>query len=94
MEFLPIIFESSGYIHPVALDLFMRLRKTAAETRRISQSILYNYLISSINCVQQKALASALQQSNLRLNSDGVRTNPSTQHYSHENLLDASIIHV
>jgi MoaA/NifB/PqqE/SkfB family radical SAM enzyme len=28
------------------------------------------------------------------LNSDGVRTNPSTQHYSHENLLDASIIHV
>ena len=94
LEFLPIIFESSGYIHPAALHLFMRLCKTAAETRRISQSILYNYLISSINCVQQKALASALQQSNLRLNSDGVRTNPSTQHYSHENLLDASIIHV
>ena len=60
MDFLPIIFESTGYMDGVVTGLIDRVAEYASETRCIPKEVIYKYWVKRLSVTQQKALCTAM----------------------------------
>lgn len=61
-EFLPIVFETSGAMHPAATSLLKTYAKHAAGIQKIPHDILYNYFLKLISVAFNRSLADSLNQ--------------------------------
>jgi hypothetical protein len=62
LTFLPIIFESTGRLHPESLQFFKDLAKYAEEEeKRINdKTVLFAYMMNRISCALQKNIARSI----------------------------------
>jgi hypothetical protein len=83
LSFLPIIFESTGRIHPKSLKFFEAIADHAAEVKKINKGIVFAFIMNKLSCVFQKNLASNI---NSRLDTiNGHQTRAVSRHYSLSN---------
>ena len=88
LSFLPIIFESTGRIHPQGLKFFEAIADHAAEVKKINKGIIFNFIMNKLSCVYQKNLANNI---NSRLNTiNGHQTRAVSRHYSLSNAVVSS----
>ena len=80
LSFLPIIFESTGRMHPKALEFFDSLAAHAAEVKRIDKSIIFAYMMNHMSCTLQKCIAETIISRANKLN--GRLTRSASGHYS------------
>jgi hypothetical protein len=60
LGFLPIILESTGYVHKEAKQFFKDVAAYASEDKKIPADVIYRYLMTRISCVLQQRLSAAL----------------------------------
>jgi hypothetical protein len=58
--FLPIIFETSGYVHPEVLSLLKSVANQASALSSIPEATLYNYYLKCLSMELQKGLAESI----------------------------------
>ena len=59
-KFIPIVFESSGHMHPEFLKLLAHITDHASNTRKIPAHVLYRYHINTISVILHRCLADAM----------------------------------
>ena len=59
-DFLPLAFESTGFMAKGVLDLIDKVVKHAGETRKIPSHVLRQYHINSLSIILQKTTAEAM----------------------------------
>ena len=59
-SFIPLVFESSGYMHTDLLHLITLITRHAADTRKIPAHILKQYHINSLSVILQKTTADGM----------------------------------
>jgi hypothetical protein len=60
MDFLPIIFKSTGYMDAIVTGLIDRVAEHASDTRCIPKEVIYKYWVKRLSVTQQKALCTAM----------------------------------
>ena len=60
LGFLPIIFESTGRVHPKSLELFKTIANKAEESTRIHSENLMCYLMNNLSCTLQRSISTAI----------------------------------
>ena len=93
VDFKPIVFESTGLLHPEARQFFATVADAAALLRNIPRKTLFNYLLTSLNCCLQKALSSAMRGNLARINGRGATRNIHSDHYAYQNIVDYTLVH-
>ena len=68
-EFIPIVFETSGSIHPQATKLLRKYAKYASEIKKIPADAIYNYFLKIISTSFQRALADTINNKIYHLSS-------------------------
>ena len=59
-QFIPIVFESSGFVSLKTLELLKMIAKQGENHTNIAQDILYNYYLKLVSIRLQKSLANAI----------------------------------
>ena len=59
-KFFPLVFESSGLMHPEVLRLLKTITDHAAQTRKIPAHILLRYHINSLSVILHRSVARAM----------------------------------
>jgi hypothetical protein len=80
LSFLPIIFETTGRIHPKSLEFFDCLAAHAAEVKKIDKGIVYGYIMNKLSCTLQKSIAETINSRLHKVN--GHLTRSAARHYS------------
>ena len=62
LNFIPIVIESTGYIHKITQKFFKTVSECAEVVRGISKDILYKYWMTQISITLQKSLVHALRR--------------------------------
>lgn len=60
LSFLPIIFETTGRIHPRAVKFLESLAEHAAVVKGIKYSIVFGFIMNKLSCMFQKLIAETL----------------------------------
>jgi hypothetical protein len=60
LNFVPIIFESPGYVHDLACAMYDRIAAQASAIKIIPKEVIYKYWMKRISVTLQKALVTAL----------------------------------
>jgi hypothetical protein len=68
LDFLPFIFETTGYLHPGAKDFLAKIAKYAEEEKKIPWQTLLNYMLRNISIVLQRSQAAAILGRSFHLN--------------------------
>jgi hypothetical protein len=71
--FLPIIFMSTGAMHPESKKFFAQVTKHAAAAKKIPSNVLYNFVIRNLSLALQKGISRAI---NHRINRMSVHSMP------------------
>ena len=89
-SFLPIIFESSGYMHADVKDLLLKVATLASDIKRIPKQVLYKYFLKRLSLCLQCGVAYAINSRILSLNShcDGMKHDAS---YHRNIVLDSHV---
>jgi hypothetical protein len=76
--FLPFAFESTGRIHPKTMEFLQEVGKYAAEYRKISYSIVINYILTCISSTLQREIANNIQYRAFKINGSVFEANSIT----------------
>jgi hypothetical protein len=68
LGFLPIIFETAGFVHENTVKFFKRLAAHAEEEKKIPQAVLYRFMMTQLSVCQQRHQARAIIQRSSSLN--------------------------
>ena len=60
LSFLPIIFESTGRVHPKAMEFFKDIAKHKEEITKIPKDRTYGWMMNRLSCVLMHAIAKCL----------------------------------
>jgi hypothetical protein len=60
LDFLPIIFETTGLLHHSAKEFFLSVAKHAADEKKIHPSILHSFLLKNFSVALQKNQAASI----------------------------------
>jgi len=60
MGLQPIVFESTGRIHPDSGKYIAQLAKTASDVKKIPHSVRYNYFMKRLSAVLQRGIAKCI----------------------------------
>ena len=60
LSFLPIIFESTGRLHPSAVQFFRSVAQFAEEPLKIPKATLYGYMMKRLSCTLQRGIANSI----------------------------------
>jgi hypothetical protein len=60
LSFLPVIFESTGRMHPDAIKMFKSFAKLAEIPLKIPKATLYGFFIKRLSCTLQRAIANTI----------------------------------
>lgn len=83
LSFLPIIFETTGRIHPKALEFFSAIADHASQVKRIDKGIIFAFMMNRLSCVLQKHMAGIISS---RVNTiNGHLCRVASRHYSLSN---------
>jgi hypothetical protein len=93
LDFQPIIFESTGMIHPASLSFLVKCVGYAAKMRKFSSGALLQYFMTSLSATLQKHLANALLENSMRVYGNNSHTAGVTDHYHSERVENYSIVH-
>jgi hypothetical protein len=58
--FIPLVFESTGYVHPDACEFFAKVAEYASKVKLIPKAAIYKFWMTQFSVTLQKALAHAL----------------------------------
>jgi hypothetical protein len=59
-KFIPLVFETSGYMHPAVLNLITDFTKHAAHIRKIPAHVLKQYQLNAISVILHRSLSEAM----------------------------------
>ncbi len=62
LQFIPMIFECSGYVHEVTIKWFKSIIKQTHSLTRYDEIVMYRYTMTSISVSLQKALMEGLKK--------------------------------
>jgi hypothetical protein len=68
LGFLPIIFETAGYVHKDTITFFKKLAAHAEEEKKIPKAVLYRFMMTQFSVCQQRHQARAILQRSSSLN--------------------------
>jgi hypothetical protein len=60
LSFLPLIFESTGRPHRDVVKFVKSMASDAAEVKKLSEDIIYGYVMNRVSCSLQKGLANTV----------------------------------
>ena len=61
LGFLPIVFESNGFLHRKSVDFFHQVAENCAVDKGISTEIIFNYFLKGLSFSLQKSIAHSIQ---------------------------------
>ena len=91
LNFIPIVFESTGYVHKITQKFFKTVSTCAETVRGVSRDILYRYWMMQISITLQKSLVQALRKKVI------LSTNKKSGPYNEtcdETIIEHDVIHV
>jgi hypothetical protein len=71
-SFLPIVFESNGYVHPDTVTFIKSIAAKCAPIKKIPKDVIYAYLMKRLSVRLQMGVAKSIIQRSFKLNANAL----------------------